>query len=312
MTGRLICGDALAELRKLPANSIDLIVTSPPYADRRKRQYGGPSPAQYGAWYLPIARELKRVLKQDGSYILNLKESRTPDGQRSLYVLDLVAAHVREAGLRWHDTFIWAKPNPFPGDKGTHLPDAWEPCYQFTKGPRPFIDHTANRRPISPGTAAKRAYMARLDAAGDIETRAPALVKNKHDNPSVIAPNANRRDTPTAQAFNVVTIGVLAGAGRGIKHPAMFPERLPRWFIRLLCPYDGIVLDPFAGAGTTAFAAEAEGRRWIAIEKEPEYVKASRARLAVQHEPLTPGALPPPEPRSASPASPPPAEAAAQ
>ena len=291
MTGRLICGDALAELRKLPDASIDLVVTSPPYADARKRQYGGTPPDEYVAWYTPIAAEIKRVLAERGSYILNIKESRTADGQRSLYVHDLVRAHVKEAGLRWHDTFIWYKTSAYPGNNGSRLPDAWEPCWQFARHPKPYIDKTANRTPIRPQTRSKREYIRRLTAEGTLRERAPSYFTDTHDSGMTSSTSAMMAGD-TAQARNVIPIGVLGGAGHGLKHPAMFPERLPAWFVRLLCPRDGTVLDPFAGSGTTPLAAERLGRRWIAIDKKPEYVEIARKRLAVQHEPLTPGALP--------------------
>ena len=293
MSGRFIVGDALTELRKLPSDSIDLVMTSPPYAAQRARQYGGPPSAKYVEWYMPIARELRRVLAPTGSYILNIKE-HVENGQRSLYALDLVAAHVRQAAFKWHDTYIWHKPNPFPGNRGARLPDAWEPCYQFVKGDdddEPHIDKQANRRPIAKETMIKRAYVARLDAAGELAERAPAFVRNAHDNPANLATGASRIDTPDAQAHNHVSIGVLAGSGRGISHPAMYPEKLPAWFIRLLCRPGGTVLDPFMGAGTTAVAAEREGRTWIGIERSPEYVAAARARMGpYTHVPLDAGA----------------------
>ena len=379
MSGRLITGDCLDELRRLPAESVDLIMTSPPYADRRKRQYGGLPPSEYVAWYLPIAHELRRVLKPTGSYILNIKEGVGKDGQRDLYVLDLVAAHVRQCRFKWHDTYIWHKPNPFPGNRGARLPDAWEPCYQFVKGPAPTIDKDANRTPIAEGTAVKRARMALLDAEGRTATAAPSWIKNQKGQPQYSAPGANRITTPTAQAHNHVTIdddtaaaaarrrrravhrqesephpdrrrhqrssantspastprarspsaplhscrtptttplGVATAAHRStdptacahnhvsIRRPRRRrqghcpPRHVPGKAAGLVCPPpsappDGIVLDPFAGSGTTCVAAERLGRRWIGIEKKPEYADAARDRLAVQHDPLTPGELPP-------------------
>ena len=305
MTGRLVCADVLEGLRDIPDGSIDLILTSPPYADRRKRQYGGPPADEYVAWYIPIARALKPKLRRTGSYVLNIKESVNADGQRDLYVLDLVAAHVRQAGWRWHDTFVWHKPNPFPGNRGARLPDAWEPCYQFVgggTGTEPYIDKQANRRPLAPETITKRAYVARLDAAGELAARAPAAVHNNHDNPANLAVGAARITTPDAQAHNHVSIGVLAGAGHGLEHPAMYPERLAAWFIRLLAPPGGVVLDPFVGSGTTAAVAERLGRRWIGIDRNSKYIDMARARIGPhQHEPLIPAAPPESDSRSEPP-----------
>ena len=291
MRGRLIHGDAAAEVARLPPNSVDLIMTSPPYADARAAQYGGPPPAEYGAWYLPIAKALRRALKPSGSYVLNLKEGREPDGQRSLYVSDLLAAHVRHVGWRWHDTFVWRKTSHARGNFGPRLADAWEPCFQFCKGPRPYIDKRANRTPLKAQTVRNRAAYA---AASPAERRRAARL-NAHG--SGIEPgHAHASTAPTAQAVNVIECGV-AGSGRrgGYAHPAMFPVALPTWFIRLLCPPDGLVLDPFAGAGTTAVAAEREGRTWIAIERSLEYVRGAERRLA--REPKSRQKISPPRPR---------------
>ncbi len=110
---RIIEGDCKHTLHELPANSVDLIVTSPPYADSRKRTYGGIHPDQYVQWFLPITAELKRVLKPDGTFILNIKE-KVVNGERHTYVLELILA-MKEQGWLWTEEFIWHKKNSYPG-----------------------------------------------------------------------------------------------------------------------------------------------------------------------------------------------------
>lgn len=273
----IIEGDVLDGLGDIPDRSIDLVMTSPPYAEARARQYGGTPADQYVEWYRPIARELLRVLKKSGSYILNIKEGLV-DGERSTYVIDLVKAH-REEGWRWHDEFIWHKPSGFVGDFGTRLPDAWEHCYQFARSPAPYIDKNANRTPISKSTAGKRAYSARLRAEGR------KIPSEERTYPSGITRRLSsmwESDLgPTAQARNVVQVGVLAGAGAGhANHPAAFPPKIPAWFIALLCPAAGTVLDPFMGSGTTLVAADRLGRPSIGIDRSPEYCKMAAVRIA--------------------------------
>lgn len=109
----IICGDALEVLRSFPNEFVDLIVTSPPYADKRKNSYGGIHPDRYVQWFLPIAQELKRVLKPSGTFVLNIKEG-VSEGQRETYVLELIL-EMRKQGWLWTEEYIWHKRNSYPG-----------------------------------------------------------------------------------------------------------------------------------------------------------------------------------------------------
>lgn len=127
----LILGDAAVELKKIKDNSIDLIFTSPPYADQRKSTYGGISPEKYVEWFLPVSKELLRVLKPDGTFVLNIKE-KVADGERSTYVLELIL-EMRKQGWIWTEEFIWHKKNSFPGKWSNRFRDSWERLLQFNK-----------------------------------------------------------------------------------------------------------------------------------------------------------------------------------
>lgn len=276
----IIEGDVLAGLAEIEDRSVDLIVTSPPYADARAKQYGGTAPDQYAEWYRPICRELLRVLRKPGSYILVIGDLLV-DGERSTYLHDLIAAHRRE-GWRWHDDVCWHKPNGFPGASPGRLRSSWEHCHWFTRTAQPRCDHRACATPVTPATLGKREYHRKRYAEGrsvpsDRGTRVGERPKYASGMQSGHALNVS--GDATALPRNVVSIGVLAGGGHGLDHPAAFPEALPAWFIRLLCPPNGIVLDPFLGSGTTAVAAEKEGRSWMGIERSPKYCKMAAGRI---------------------------------
>ncbi len=127
----IILGDCKDELKKLPANSVDLIVTSPPYADRRAKIYGGVKLEEYVAWFLPRSSEFLRVLKPDGTFILNIKE-KVENGERHTFVIELILA-LRQQGWLWTEEFIWHKKNSYPGKWPNRFRDAWERLLQFNK-----------------------------------------------------------------------------------------------------------------------------------------------------------------------------------
>ncbi|HEX3561125.1 MAG TPA: site-specific DNA-methyltransferase [Pyrinomonadaceae bacterium] len=124
-------GDCLKVLPMMPDACVDLIVTSPPYADSRKETYGGIHPDAYVEWFLPVGAELRRVLKDDGSFVLNIKE-RVVGGERHTYVLELILA-LRRQGWLWTEEYIWHKKNCSPGKWPNRFRDAWERCLHFTK-----------------------------------------------------------------------------------------------------------------------------------------------------------------------------------
>ena len=123
VTARIITDDCREALKSFQANSFDLIVTSPPYADQRKTTYGGIKAERYNAWFLERSAELLRVLKPTGTFILNIKE-KVQDGERHTYVLELIMS-LRQQGWLWTEEFIWHKRNCHPGKWPTRFRDAW-------------------------------------------------------------------------------------------------------------------------------------------------------------------------------------------
>lgn len=128
---KIVLGNCLNILKEMPSDSVNLIVTSPPYADSRKNTYGGIHPDNYVEWFLPITAELKRVLKDDGSFILNIKE-KAVDGERHTYVLELIL-EMKKQGWFWTEEYIWHKRNCTPGKWSNRFRDAWERCLHFNK-----------------------------------------------------------------------------------------------------------------------------------------------------------------------------------
>jgi len=128
---RIINGDCADVLSQLPNDSIDLIVTSPPYADQRKSTYGGIPPDEYVEWWLPRSKVFLQKLKPTGSFILNIKE-RVVDGERHTYVMEMVL-EMRKQGWLWTEEYIWHKKNSHPGKWSNRFRDSWEHLYHFTK-----------------------------------------------------------------------------------------------------------------------------------------------------------------------------------
>ena len=128
---KIIMGDCRDKLADLSDNSVDLIFTSPPYADQRKNTYGGIHPNEYVQWFLPTSKELLRVLRPSGTFILNIKE-RVLNGERHTYVMELIM-EMRKQGWFWTEEFIWHKKNCYPGKWPNRFRDSWERLIQFNK-----------------------------------------------------------------------------------------------------------------------------------------------------------------------------------
>ncbi|MBO0723769.1 MAG: site-specific DNA-methyltransferase, partial [Blastocatellia bacterium] len=208
--------DCLEILPQIPDASVDLILTSPPYADRRKDTYGGIDPDRYVQWFLPIAAELKRVLKPEGSFILNIKE-RVVNGERGTYVLELVL-ELRKQGWRWTEEYCWHKKNCYPGKWPNRFRDAWERCYHFTRQKKFKMFQDAVMVPIGDWSKTRLASLSRNDQVRD-ESRVGSGFGKK-----VVNWIGRELVYPT----NVLH---LATECANRDHSAAFPLELPSWFI---------------------------------------------------------------------------------
>lgn len=261
---RLYCGDALQVLKTMPDEIVDLVVTSPPYADSRKKTYGGINPERYADWFLPITSELKRVLKPTGTVVINIKE-RVVEGERHPYVLDIIQG-MRQRHWLWTEEFIWHKRNSYPGKWRDRFRDAWERCLQFNKMRNFAIYQEEVKVPIGDWAKTRLQHLSETDRKRDNSKVKSGFGKN--------VSNWVGRDMvfPT----NVLH---FATETRNRGHSAAFPEALPAWFIRLFTKPGDLVLDPFVGSGTTAIVAKKLGRHYIGIDLLKQYVDLAQLRL---------------------------------
>lgn len=252
----LILGDSKEELKRLLDNSIDLIITSPPYADQRKNTYGGIHPNEYVEWFLPISNELLRVLKPSGTFILNIKE-KVVNGERSTYVMELILA-MRKQGWIWTEEFIWHKKNSFPGKWPNRFRDSWERLLQFNKTKDFNMYQDAVKIPIGDWAKGRLKNLSETDKIRDNAKNGSGFGKNV----------SNWLGKETVLPTNVLH---LATECNNKNHSAAFPEELPEWFIKLFTKEHDTVLDPFVGSGTTLFISKKMRRNSIGIEIMPEY-----------------------------------------
>ena len=263
--GRLVTADCLEVLRQLPDESLDLVVTSPPYDGQSK--YGNGEKYErdwYRGFFLDVAKEVHRVLRPHGSFVLNYRSKRHGD-ERGLVQYELIF-WLRDLGFLFCEDFVWGKPSPPPGRFNRFLKDAVEYCFQFAKGPRwQFFPEQC----LSP---------ARWDAK-DRERRK----KLAHNYERVNAPSGQGRKRVQAGPDMVRPSTLLLlepeFGPNPTRHPARFPLEIPSFFIRLLTSPGQMVFDPFGGTGTTAVAAEKLGRRWLVTELDPAYAAVLPERI---------------------------------
>ncbi|HYX14901.1 MAG TPA: site-specific DNA-methyltransferase [Nostoc sp.] len=260
----LINDDCLNYLKKLENNSIDLILTSPPYADQRKSTYGGVKTDEYVKWFLPISKELLRVLKPTGTFILNIKE-KVIEGERSTYVMELIL-EMRKQGWFWTEEFIWHKKNCHPGKWSNRFRDSWERLLQFNKSKKFNMYQDAVKVPVGDWAKSRLKTLSNNDKVRTSSAVGSGFGKN--------VSNWIGRDTvyPT----NVLH---LATESSNKNHSAAFPESIPEWFIKLFTQEADTVLDPFLGSGTTSVVAKRLNRHSIGIELLPEYFTIAKHRI---------------------------------
>ncbi len=268
----IIHGDNLIEMKKLADDSVDLIITSPPYAEQRKDTYGGIPEDKYIEWFLPRALEMKRILKPTGSFFLNIKP-HCEDGERSLYVFKLVIALKEVAGFNFVEEYSWVK-NSFPGKFRGRFKNAFEPVYHFTKGDIKKI--TFN--PAACATEVKPESLERsYRAMHGVSKNGSGMKGNgiKHQGLELALPD------------NVIRVNNVSNQWMNKQfHSATFPVGLCDFFIKSFTNKGQLVLDPFGGSGTTAVSSIENGRDYIIIEKQPENIPLIKTRISNTQHPL--------------------------
>ena len=278
--GEMIWGDSRAHLfNGAAANSVDLIMTSPPFGLVRKKSYGNEDADEYCNWFRPFAEGFKRVLKDDGSLVIDIGGAWIP-GQptRSLYHFKLLVMLVEEYGFHLCQEHYWWNPAklPTPAEwvnvRRVRVKDAVNTVWWLSKTPFPKAN---NRRVLAPYSKSmqdllRNGYVAKLRPSGhDISA------KFQKDNGGSVPPNllaiANTESTSRYQEYcrdNNIPI-----------HPARFPPQLPEYFIRFLTDPGDMVLDPFGGSGVTGAVSEVLGRRWTCCEMSEEYLTGALSRF---------------------------------
>lgn len=278
--GAAYVADSRILLSALPENSVDLALTSPPYALHFKKEYGNVAKQDYVAWFLPFAREIFRTLKPTGSFVLNIGGSFNPGTPtRSLYHFKLLIALVEEVGFHLAQECFWYNPAKLPSPaewvtvRRQRVKDSVEYVWWLSKTAWP---HANNRQVLVPYSQdmerlIKRGYRAKVRPSGHNITS-----KFQVDRGGAIPANLIERGNNES---NSGYIAACRAAGYKI-HPARFPAALPEFFIKLCTEPNDLVVDPFAGSNTTGAVAEALGRHWISSEQNEEYVRASALRFS--------------------------------
>jgi DNA modification methylase len=257
-------GDCLDALQEYPENTFDLIVTSPPYADKRKNTYGGHPPEKYVEWFLPRSKEFLRVLKPTGTFILNIKE-KAENGERHTFVLELILA-LRKQGWFWTEEFIWHKKNCYPGKWPNRFRDAWERCLQFNKTRHFKMNQEAVMVPMGDWRESRLKSLGKNDVVRFDSQVGSGFGKNI----------ANWIDRDMAYPTNVLHLATECG---NKNHSAAFPEALPEWFIKLFSDEGDLILDPFVGSGTTCAVAQRLRRNSVGIEVLAKYCSLANEEI---------------------------------
>ncbi|MFM7457643.1 MAG: DNA-methyltransferase [bacterium] len=253
---KILNQNCLDGLIALESNSIDLIITSPPYADQRSATYTAIKPDHYVKWFLPITSELFRVLKPTGTFILNIKE-KVANGERHTYVLELIL-EMKKQGWLWTEEFMWHKKNCYPGKWPNRFRDSWERLLQFSKERKFNMYQEEVMVPVGDWAQNRLKNLSETDKIRDPSKVGSGFGKN--------ISNWVGRDK--AYPTNVLH---LATECSNKSHSAAFPKSLPEWFIKLFTEKGDTVLDPFLGSGTTCLVASSMKRNSIGFELEEKY-----------------------------------------
>ena len=249
-------GDCIEVMRTFPAESVDAIITSPPYAEQRKRTYGGIPEKDYPEWTVAWMKEAWRVLKPDGSIILNISP-HVRQGVLSDYVLRTRLA-VRGDGWAELGELVWHKTTAMPTGSASRPRRAWESLLWYGKHGRAWSDAKAAGKPAKwKVNAARQGQHTRNHDWGTLHT-------------------GTGKDVTVARVSDVLS---MYTARETTGHPAAYPWQLAEWCGKLICPPGGTILDPFSGSASTGVAAIRNGWDYIGIDAVSDYIDMSRRRL---------------------------------
>ncbi|MBN3876319.1 MULTISPECIES: site-specific DNA-methyltransferase [unclassified Nostoc] len=278
--GAAYLGDSLKLIKFIDDNSINLIITSPPFALTRKKEYGNETADKYIEWFLPFAYEFKRVLADNGSFVLDLGGAYLPGNPvRSIYQYELLVKLCKEVGFFLAQEFYHYNPARLPSPaewvtiRRIRVKDSVNTVWWLSKTPHPKADNRKVLKPYSQSMKQllKNGYKAKIRPSGhDISD------KFQKDNQGAIPPNL--LEIANTESNSAYLRRCKTAETR--PHPARFPQGFAEFFIKFLTDEGDMVLDPFAGSNTTGFVAETLQRRWISFEINEHYVMGSRYRFS--------------------------------
>jgi len=283
VTCEVVCADSRRELLHWQGK-IDLIVTSPPYADARRKHYDSIHPDHFKDWFLTFHKPFYEALKSSGSLVINIKD-KVVNGVRHRYVWHTVEA-LAEHGWFCVEDYLWHKTNPMPGYWPNRLRDGWEYCFHLAKCKQPYMNQDAARVPVGDWVTTRLAKLGANDLSRHNSANRSGFGRDLSrwvGKQTVLPPNVISAQEPNCE--NNVISAALVGKNKG--HPAVFPVDLPAFFIKLFCPPDGLVCDPFGGSGTTGIAAIALSRRSLLIDNNQSYCRTAAERI-VRESPALP------------------------
>lgn len=263
-------GDSRKILSSLKQKA-DLIVTSPPYADARRKHYESIHPDQFADWFASFHESFWNSLKPTGSLVINIKD-KVMDGVRHRYVWKTIEK-LCERGWFAIDDYIWHKTNPMPGFWKTRLRDGWEYCFHLSKTDSPYMNQNAVKVPMGNWAETRLAKLTGKSA-----------IRHNSENNSGFGRDLRRWvGKKEVLPSNVISMPLV---GKNYNHPAVFPIALPTFFIKLLSPPNGLVIDPFGGSGSTGIAALQLGRNSILVDSQKEYCINAVNRIRLEAETL--------------------------
>jgi len=259
----IICGDSREVLIDFP-DKADLIVTSPPYADARKKHYDSIDPDEFPDWFASFHDVFWNVLKEDGSLVINIKD-KVVDGVRHRYVWRMIDRLV-EKGWFCIEDYIWHKTNPMPGFWPTRLRDGWEYCFHLAKSKTPFMDQSGVAVPVGDWVNKRLHKLGENDLSRHNSVNSSGFGRD-------ISKWVGKKDVLPSNVLSIPLVGKNKG------HPAVFPVELPAFFIKLLSRENNLVIDPFGGSGSTGIAALSNSRNCVLIDNNPDYCVLAEKRV---------------------------------
>ncbi len=280
--GKAIVGDSLELMKSLPENSINLVMTSPPFALQRPKKYGNKDQADYIDWILEFTREVKRIITEDGSFVIDLGGAYQKGSPiRSLYNFRLLIKMCDEQGWKLAEEFFWYNPAKLPSPiewvnkRKIRAKDSVNTIWWLSKSDFPKADvkkvlteYSGRMKKLIEDSA--KFYTPKKRPSGhDISE------SFGNDNGGAIPSNLLQIPNTESNSQYLRYCKELSIQG----HPARFPSKLPEFFIKFLTTENDTVLDIFAGSNTTGWTAEQLGRNWLAFESDHQYLAASAFRF---------------------------------